>query len=278
MDLLKKYLLENVHRSPDDPVAPVADPVVDPAVVAAIPAADPEPPVDPDPQGDPPPAADHGNKGKKPWFLDRISEEASARRAAEERATNAETLLQRLQNGKPDPAAPVVPTVAPQDFQTAVRSEAARIKLSEDSTAIRDNGLKEFGSAFTDSLNILSAVGATADDVVLDLIAVDKANAHKILATLAKDPEKAAALAGMDPRRRTAELTRMSMSALAPAADPAVPPKPAVPAKQVSRAPAPPPPVDPNASKVTDWRSDEASDDEFDRGFKETMAKRSARR
>lgn len=242
----------------------------DPAepVVAAVEPAEPEPVVDPvvDQETE--------DKRKNPWFLKRISAEAEARRVAEQRATDAEAMLERLQKGKETPAAQ--PAAASPDFQTAVQREAARQRLSEDSTAIRDAGFRKFGAAFGENLAVLNAAGAVADDMVMDLIAVDKANAHEILASLAQDPERAASLAGMDSRRRTAELTRISMAINAPAA--AAPKAATTPAKQVSKAPAPPPPVEPSASKVTDWRADDASDEDFDRGFRETMLKRSQRR
>lgn len=270
-----------LYQAPDAP--PSGDGTIDPAAPPVDPAAPPaagDPPA-PELQPDPPAAdGDHGNKGKKPWFLQRISEETEGRRAAEQRAADAEALAARLQAGNNPPPADGTrqpPPADPRDFNAAVRTEAQRMRLADDSMAVRDAGLRDFGASFGESLHILTAVGATSDDMVLDLIAVDKTNAHKILANLAKDPEKAASLVGMDSRRRIAELTRMADAIAAPKTEPTAP-KPGAPPKQVSKAPAPAPPVDPSASKSVDWRSDEASDEEFDRGFKETMAKRSARR
>lgn len=235
----------------------------------------PEPP-DPEP---PAPEPEKADGRKNPWYLKRIADEAEARRVAEQRATDAEALAARLQAGKELPAGDpprATPQQPNQDFNAAVRSEAQRIRLSEDSSAVRDAGMREFGNNFGQSLSILTAVGATSDDMVLDLIAVDKANAHKILANLAKDPEKAASLVGMDSRRRIAELTRMADAIVAPKSETQAP-KAAAPGKQVSRAPAPPPPVDPSSSKTVDWRSDEASEEEFQRGWEAENAKRSAR-
>jgi hypothetical protein len=204
------------------------------------------------------------DKRKNPWFLKRISAEAEARRIAEQRAADAEAMLERIQKGGDAP--PATPAPNAPDFQTAVQREAARLRLAEESTAIRDAGYREFGRQFGDSLAVLNAAGAVSDDIVLDLIAVDKPNAHKILANLAQDPERATALAAMDPRRRTAELTRISMAANATTTP--APKTPAAPAaKQVSKAPAPPPPVEPSASKTVPWYSDDASDAEFDKGF-----------
>jgi hypothetical protein len=266
-----------LYQAPDVPVDLVDAPPVDPALSSA-PSADPPAP---DPALSDPPAADNAPKEdgrKNPWYLKRIADEADARRAAEQRAADAEALAARLQAGNnPPPADPKPPTQQPQDFNAAVRTEAQRLRLADDSTAVRDAGLREFGTDFNQSLSILTAVGATNDDMVLDLIAVDRANAHKILANLAKDPEKAASLVGMDSRRRIAELTRMADAIVAPkSADPApkAPAPPAPPAKGVSRAPAPPPPVDPSASKTVDWRSDEVSDEEFSKGWEANTAKR----
>jgi hypothetical protein len=281
MHLLQKYLLSNVFRSPDDPVAPAdgETPPVDPAVAGAL-----DPEVPPEPVDGEPPEPEvkpaHGNKGKSPWFLDRIAEETGKRQATERELADTRALLASLQAAQPpDPAKPA-PRAAPEPAND-VLGQAEKIVLYRDTADVRNAGDRAFQD-FDASLRVVSSVvGNTFDDFCADLIAVDKANAHVILDKLAKDPEQAVRLAGMDTRRRTAELTRMSMTAQAPAVDPkpaepkpvpVVPAKPA--AKSVSRAPNPPPPVDSSASKTVDWRQDEASDAEFDRGFNEMMEKR----
>ncbi len=268
-----------LFQAPDAPAGDAIDPAA-PPVDPALSADPPSDPPNPDIQLDPPAPEPKIDGRKDPWFLKRIADESARARAAEQRASDAEALAARLQASGNPPVAdpPRVPNLPPEDFNASVRAEAQRMRLSEDSTAVRDAGLKEFGAEFGQSLGILTAVGATSDDMVLDLIAVDKANAHKILASLAKDPEKAASLVGMDSRRRIAELTRMADAITAPTSSTPAPKPGATPPKQVSRAPNPAPPVDPSASKTVDWRTDDASDEEFDRGFKETMAKRSARR
>ena len=48
--------------------------------------------------------------------------------------------------------------------------------------------------------------------------------------------------------------------------------------KQVSKAPAPAPVVEPSASKTVDWRADDTDDEAFNSGFQEMMAKRNTRR
>lgn len=275
MDFVRKYMLSTAMlRSPDgdgavvDPPA-IVDPPVDPALAA-------DPPADPTPE----PARNQPPK----WALDRISAETAKREesdrqrdAAERRAADAEALAARLQAGaNPDPAPRPAPPA--QNIDQMVNDRAQQIRLNEDSTAIKSAGLSEFGAAFGETLAILNAVGAVSDDIVLNMVAVDKANAHKILTTLAKDPEKAASFAKLDSRRQIAELTRMSDALKAdpkPVIVPAV--APAVVPKTGSKAPPPAPPVDPSASKTIDWRSDEASDDDFSKGWNERQAQRARR-
>lgn len=204
---------------------------------------------------------DQEDKRKNPWFLKRISAEAEARRLAEQRATDAEAMLERLQAGKePDPATP------PQDIDRLVNSRAAALRLADDRNALVQAGQTKFGaSEFNQAAEIAAACGCVSDDFVADVLAVDRSKAHEIYMKLAEEPERAAQIAQMDSRRRIAELTRMTMTINAPAAP--APKAPAAPAKQVSRAPAPPPPVEPSATKTVPWYSDEASDADFDKGF-----------
>jgi hypothetical protein len=235
-----------------DPVEPVADPA----------------PVEP---------------AKSPWFMKRISEEAEAKReaikraeAAERRANEAVALAERLQRDpKPDGTytrSGPTPVPQPSQFSQAdVQREASRMKLHEDSTEVLNRGMTTFGASFQGSLAVLNAANVVNnDEFVADLIAVDRANAHILLDRLAKEPERAATLAAMNSRQRIAELTRMSMQPAGKDTKPAAP--------GVSRAPAPAPHVAASSSNVKDWRVDDASDEEFDRGFSETMKKRSRRR
>jgi len=196
---------------------------------------------------------------------------ADARREAQE----AKALLSRMQNGG-DPARQPAPPPQPQpqDFETAVDQAAARKIFLADSQAVLTQGLTKFGAGFNESLNILTAIGATSDDMIADVLAVDKGNAHVLLDSLAKDPERTAALTAMNSRQRIAELTRMSMTPATPKADPPPPPAPTT---KVSKAPPPPPPVEPSATKVVDGYSDEATDEQFTAQFNERMAARASR-
>lgn len=281
-----------LYQAPDAPPAADPAPAVDPATIAPA-AGDPpapiaEAPVDPG-AGDPPPAPlaepaepkPHGNKGKKPWYLERISEESSekarerdARLAAEERARNAEDLVKRLQRGGADPA----PTTEPRGAEVDVEARAQQIadeRLSRNTIS----GVVSAGvSAFDDwdsKTEMLAAVGAATPAFVLDVASVDPQNAHKILHQLADNPDKAARLAKMDSRARTIELVRMSMALSGETkTEPAAAPPPA---KTVSRAPPPPPPVDPGTKKTVPWWDDSVSDADFARGWDENARNRAAR-
>lgn len=280
--MLIRTLRLPLFQAPD--VAPAADPApVDPAVIAnADPAPEPapiEPPVaDPvvvaEPEPEPEPKV-HGNKGRKPWYLERISEETEGRRQAEERARAAEELALRLQKGNPDPS-------TPQSKDTDAVVEARARQLADERLAgekihsVISAGLSKFDD-WEEKAQMLGAVGAATPTFVLDVVAVDPANAHEILHNLAEDPQKAQRIAKMDSRSRTVELVKMSMaiSGAEPQPTPKTDPKPAP--KTVSKAPAPPPAIEPTTSQVVDWRSDKASDEEFSKGWEETQRLRAAR-
>jgi hypothetical protein len=260
---------------PDPVIEPVVEPVVDPVVV--------EPVVD---VLEPTVEVEAAPEPKAPlpkWMLDRIAEaqrnEATARQATEvekRRATEAEALAARLQKGD---TTVMPPLRQPDAIDAALIDQAANQKLMTQARQqiIKDGYAAFTGPKFDEMANILGAVGCVNDEFIADVLAVDRPNAHKTLAALAAEPETAARLASLDSRSRIAELTRITMAKAAVAAviDPPAP-KPAP--KVVSKAPAPPPVVEPSASKVIDWRADETSDEDFTKGFEETMKKRSGRR
>jgi hypothetical protein len=219
------------------------------------------------------------NPNSPKWAIKRITDEMAAKRAALERAEAAEkranealALAESLRGQRAPQPTPTPFQPQPAQFSQAdVQREAVRMRLHEDTTEVLTKGMAAYGPAFRQSLDILNAANVVNnDEFVADLIAVDRANAHVVLSNLAKEPERAATLASMNSRQRIAELTRMSM---APAAKDTKPSAPGV-----SRAPAPAPHVAPSSSNVKDWRVDDASDDEFDRGFNEMRAKRNRRR
>lgn len=253
------------------PIEPEPTPPVDPPQPEPIAA---DPPLEPAPDSQPEPPKEHGNKGKSPWFLERIAQESARARAAEEAAADLRERLARAETnpGNPPSPAPQPPQRGTPDFNAAVQAEASRQRLYADTVDVKAAGIRQFGSTFNEALNTLNAVGATSDDFVSDIMAVDKANAHVLLTKLAADPDQASVLVGMNSKQRIAELTRLSMAATTPPADPA--PKPPAP-KTVSRAPAPPPPVQASAKTVKDWRNAD-DDEEWNKGFDENQKARSA--
>jgi len=249
--------------------APAAPPVVDESQTASAPAAPPESAataVNPESATEPPKPT--------PWFMKRISDEAEAKNraveraeAAEKRAAEALAIAERLQRQSPGTYTPPPPPSALSHED--IMREAARMRLREDSTEVLNRGMAQFGPAFRDALAVLNAANVVNnDEFVADLIAVDRANAHVMLDRLAKEPERATSLASLPSRQRIAELTRMTFQQ----------PEPRPSSPSVSRAPAPAPHVAPSSSNVRDWRVDDASDEEFDRGFRDMMGKRSRRR
>lgn len=260
-------VVANVTPPAADPPA-VVDPAVAPAVDPPAPATDPAAadPVDPKP---------HGNKGRKPWYLDRISEESEARRQAEERARAAEELAARLQRG--DTNNPPNTPANDADVETRARQIADERVNGDKIRSVISAGISNF-TDWDQKAEMLGAVGAASPAFVLDVVSVDPVNAHVILHQLADDPQKAAHLAKMDTRARTIELVKMSMAANASTAAPAADTKPAPQPKTVSKAPAPPPAIEPGSAPSIDWRSDKASDADFSKGWEENARKRALRR
>lgn len=286
MDFLKKYLVP-LYQAPDAPSEPEP---IDPAVAAVATDVVVEPADPPEDPADPAPQPEHGNKGKPPWFMDRISDLSHrARQAEEERAAlrrqldAANEILARQQRGEGnDTTVPsrAQPEHGTDQFRAEVQREAAIQRLNEDSVSVRNAGVAQFPD-FQDSINLLTKLEVTTDpEVLLDLLAADKTHAHIIIDALAKDPERAMAVAKLDSRRRVSEFTRMATAAVAAASQPKVEPK--APPVRGSRAPAPPPQVDPVATKVVDFKSsdgDKMSDEEWSKQWDgEYTTPRSSRR
>jgi hypothetical protein len=198
--------------------------------------------------------------------------------------SDARELLARLQRNPSDAAtAPSVqPTPPPLQQPDAgdIDRRASELLFQRDAAHISETAFKSYGQDWVNSLGLLNSLGLNSGDFVgsvMEIVGPDKT--HEVMHAIAQDPEKAASLAGMSPARRIAEITRTAEKMTAkPAAAETAPKAPVAPARTVSRAPNPAPPLEPSASKVVDWRSDAASDADFDRGFQEMLAKRNARR
>lgn len=212
--------------------------------------------------------------------------------ALQRRNAEYEAILARIQRGDPPaaagdppaqrPAAAAAPASGDASFEEAVQRTVTAREAGRAITAMVAQGKSEFTAAeWNEKAEILGAVGAASPEFVMDVIAADPANAHKIIYSLAQDPERAASLANMDIRQRTAELTRMSMAeqAKAPAAQ-AAPAGGAEPPKtQISKAPAPKPPIAPHAPAAdvdprTPEGNEKMSDEQWGKWYKDTYMKR----
>jgi hypothetical protein len=302
MNILRHLYLSTAMRAPDDGGAAAPDPV---AVVAEVPAAA---EVAPDPAAtevvpEATPAVRAPTMVPLRILQERVGEETTKRQQFELRATQAEqraadlqAILDRMQAERPDPANPTpaprapaaaAPAAAPRqgtaEFNAAVKAEAQQQHFYDETLAVKAAGEAKFKD-FGDTLAVLTAIGATNDDFLSDLFAVDKTGAHEILDKLAKDPERAASLVRMDTRRRIAELTRMSDAIKPVAADPAaaaaiVAAKPAAAAPAQSRAPAPKPVIVPQAAAhevdpTTPDGNEKLSDEDFEKWYKGKYYKR----
>jgi hypothetical protein len=216
----------------------------------------------------------HHNKGRTPWYMERINEETNKRRAIEDQlaqkareAEESRALLERLQNGDKQPSN--VRTETPQDEEAKIEARAALKLLQRDSATVRNAGIRAYPD-FSDSLKVLTSVGATSDDFVQDLIDTDMASAHKMIDFLAKDPDRALELVNMSSKRRVAELTRISMSELNKPA-PVVAPKVAI-----SKVPAPKPVIDAvsDDSGETDLTNDKLDDSTWSKLWDKKYKKR----
>jgi hypothetical protein len=262
MSILRHLYLSTALRSPDEPAAP------EPEVVEPVAEVVPEPVAEIVPEPEPvveavKPESLHGNKGQTPWFQRVIAEvrqekqqERTAREAAEQRAADLQAIIERMQtdpNAAP-PAAKTTERAAPadknrQDIETLARAFAESTLFNADCSAVADRWKAESAEGFKQGLDVLGAIGLMPredgnTEFMQDVLAVDKAGAHKILDKLAKDPEKAASLVGMDSRRRIAELTRMADAPKTEVKPAVEAPKPAA----VSRAPTPAPRLAPLAA------------------------------
>lgn len=276
MNVLEKYRLP-MMQAPD---------------VAATPAGDGNPSP---PPGDGP--GDGGSPQLPPAVLNELTrlravnrEKEAALAQANREVAEARELLDRAANARanggasapsaapqPTPQAPrPLPAAADADIDQRVAAELFRRDFND----TVGNGIKQFGQGYNETVKALDAIGADLN-FVNQVMAVDKSRAHVLLKKLADDPAGTVVLLSMDPNRRMVELTRMSMTAAEPpkvpgngAATPAngaTPPAPAPKLSQVSRAPAPPPPIEPSAARQVDWRSDEASDEQFTEGLNERL-------
>jgi len=249
-----------------EPVEAVPAPVVDPPVVEV-----PDVPPEPAPPPNKPvmvPVAVVADLREKKRGLESTLEQR------DRELSEAKAMIERLQQ-KPDDKAPVYTPPKPVAPTDDVERAAAQMIVNRDIARVNEQGMRAYSGQWNDTVSALTAFGVNTPDFLVDVIEIDPANAHKIMHDIAQDGERAVQLASMSKARRIAEIAKMTVEPVR-APDGKFAPK--EPPKQVSKAPAPPPPVTPSASKDVDWRQDAASDEDFTRGFDEMMRKRSNRR
>jgi hypothetical protein len=206
---------------------------------------------------------------------------------ARREAADARAIVERLQRSSDNSTAFPTPQASASQGagNDAEVDRRAEYKLFvRDVESMKQNWIHEFGPSFTEDMRVIVASGADDDGFIQSVMAVDREKAHEILHAIAQDAGRAVSLVRLPPAQRIAELTRISMAMatkskteqpIAPAVAATVAPSTA---KQHSKAPPPPPIVEPGATKVVDWRSDDASDEEFHRGYDENQKNRNLRR
>ncbi len=205
-------------------------------------------------------------------------EREAALEAARKEAADAKALAERLAKGEGGEEGKKAAYAPPQSLDDAEIERKVDYKLFLREVAdMRQQGVAAFGEAeFGGVIQSLTAYGADNDEFIKAVMAVDRPNAHELLRSIAEDPARAIGLVNMTPTQRIAELTRMSIASKSKP-EPRGDDKPAS-QRVVSNAPKPAPAISSSAKNTVDWRSDKASDAEFDAGFWATWEKRRARR
>ena len=243
------------------------------------------------------PAAKEPEKKTVPLevMLERVSrakksaEEAAEARiaAAERKAAEAEALaaraLAQAQAGNTE-TQKQAPQLDPNDpgYRAAVKRDAEAQRFYENTLEVKNRGLTEYGQGFNQTLNILGSLATDAptfNAFISDVLVVDKDKAHEILTEIARDPERAVVLCDMNSGQRIRELTKMSLAKDSkPVAEVEVKPAAkAAPAKTVSKAPAPPPPLASGGTKTLAKYADELTDAEFKQQVIESWGRRAGR-
>lgn len=280
--------LRHVHPLYQAPDAPTDPEPIDPAIVAdpAAEVGDVDPP-EPEPIDPPADLETRGEDRGRNRLIDRISELTNRTRQAEERAAAAERkarlaeeVASRVQQGTDTPSPSARPAQDVDiDFDARVNSAADLKVWNQNANAIYQKGAKVFGGdSFRQSANAVSAI--VGDEmfpaVVNAILELDSDNAHLVLREMASDVDRLADWKDMSPTRKIVELNRIAMAVTTPKTEPKAEPK--APAKLVSRAPAPPPSVDPGASKIIDYKSpegDKLGDQEWSMRYEEDQRNRS---
>jgi hypothetical protein len=195
------------------------------------------------------------------WVPRRISEITAARRAAEQRAAEAEAEAARLREqlaaaARPagDPVTPpvhgAVPSQADFDRLVQARAEALANQRSQESSLnqrigeINAAGAKEYGEDFEKATQNLSMAGIGGPEFLKVLTNVPKAEAVVTWLGKTENLNEAMRIASLDPIAMGIELTKMSTKAAKELG------------KQISKAPPPIDPITGNSAAADDAEPD----------------------
>lgn len=163
------------------------------------------------------------------WALKRFGELTAARKAAEERAANAESraneIAKQLESGANGNVEEMAKAYAERMMPEMVAKKERERRLETGIQTINADGAKEFGQDFDRAIQQIGMAGLGGADFVSALVEVP--NAAKVIQYLGTNLDEAHRLASLSPVQMAVELAKLS-----PKATKAY-------AKQISAAPAP---------------------------------------
>ncbi len=208
-------------------------------------------------------------KKKSAWYMKEIGKQREEKQKERQRAIDAEAKAAKLEaeleaarKGETQDTSPLVVDTAKLVEERARQIVAAK-QHAELGNAIYDNGIKDLGKSFDESVKALGYMGAlyNADETPTPLMEAiaEMPEAHKIIHELAKDPENTERILSLSPVRQAVEMTKLQQSL-----------QPQKTVKQTSNAPAPIKPL--NGTGKSDLAIDDPklSRDEYSRRRRES--------
>lgn len=152
------------------------------------------------------------------WVPKRISEITAARRAAEARAAELESELQRLRASSAEPT----PSGKPEDIEALAKAYAERMvreqteshSINSKIAAINEAGSKEFGDQFEKSVENLRLAGIGGADFLKVLANVPKPETVVTWLGKSENLNEAMRVSSLDPVQMAIELTKLSGKAV----------------------------------------------------------------
>ena len=181
-----------------------------------------------------------------PWFMKRI--DAMNRRNADLARELAALRAQQSElksGGQLEPTQPErqPETLTEQAIQAEVERRTAQARFNEARQGVIQSGVKEFGAEdWNAKTQMIASLGATDNQAFMEAL-IDLPDAHRLVASLADDPDRLQALLSKRPAAMAAEMGRMAAAMETTAPKPRISnaPKPVTPisAKSTEAAPDP---------------------------------------